>query len=128
MSETLKMWMTPEGFMVIFAMVLILGGLIVKALRAVGKDTAADTVQSLLTRAETAEKVLGSVMTGVQKFKLTATPAEAKALIDTMKKTNMDQGVEELVAPIVADLNKGTAPTATDAVRSVTTRIPRKVS
>lgn len=128
MSETLKLWMTPEGFMVIFAMVLVLGGLIVKALRMAGKTEAADTVQSLLVRAETAEKVLGSVMTGVQKFKITAGPTEAAALIETIRSTNKDQGVEEIVAPIVADLNKGTAPTATDAVRSVTTRITRKVS
>lgn len=127
MNETLKLWMTPEGAMVIFAGILILGGLIVKGLRAAGKTEAADTVAALLTRAETAEKVLGSVMTGVQKFKMTAGPKEVGALIDTLRTTNVENGVEGIVAPIVKDLADTATPPA-EVVRAQTARIARRVS
>lgn len=127
MNETLKLWLTPEGIMVAVMGLIALGWLIVKGLRASGNTEAADKVAALLTRAETAEKVLGSVMTGVQKFKMTAGPKEVGALIDTLRSTNQENGVEEIVAPIVKDLATTPLP-AEVVVRTATARITRKVS
>lgn len=128
MNETLKMWLTPEGFMVAFAALITLGFLAVKVLRAIGKTDAADALQAVITRAETAEHALGSVMKGVQTFKLTAPPAEVAKLVNTLRETNKATGAEVVVAPIVEELNKDPSAAPIPIVRTVTARLARKVS
>lgn len=128
MNETLKMWLTPEGFMVAFAALVAIGYLAVRALRAIGKHETADALQAVLTRAETAEHALGSVMKGVQTFKLTAPPSEVAKLVHTLRETNKMTGAEVVVAPIVAELNKDPDAAPIPIVRTVTARIARRVS
>lgn len=127
MNEVLKEWATPNGVMVILAGLVVLGMIAQRVLRAIGKTEAADKVQELTAQTETLQLALGSVMKGVQNFKVKS-PTEAAALIDQLRATNKATGAEVVIAPIVRELNQDPTAAPMPIVRAATTRITRRVS
>src|SRR5688572_24556195 len=105
MNEVLKEWATPNGVMVILAGLVVLGMILQRGLRAIGKTDAANKVQETTAQIETLQLALGSVMKGVQNFKIKS-PNEAAALIETLRETNKATGAEVVVGPIVRELNQ----------------------
>lgn len=130
MSEILKQWATPEGVIALIALTSALTMLLARFARNMGFGDAAARIEAVSERAALAEKALAATIQGVQGAKLSLDPAAVTELTGRLRTMHAAAGVEEIVQPIVKELNENPQPLpkVVEAVRAATARVPRRVS
>lgn len=119
-------WATPDGVTAIVLLVTTVLGFVATLLQRAGKNEWAEKARQAEAHAQTAAKVAGVVVKGLERAKGRLDPRAVTELVQVLREENQAAGVEDVVRPILADVRDGAPPEV--AVRSATTRHTRRVS
>jgi hypothetical protein len=117
----MKEWLTPEGITAVVTIVLLLLSVAKNVAQALGRKDLAAKLGEAEGKAATFSRVAGTLVKGVERVKREGKvdPKAVTALVATLREENLLNGVEEVVAPIVAEVKSVPIVAAVDPVAAV---------